>query len=207
MTTLELIKTLLEMGFFIAGIVVCIISIMGLEQLKLLKHDIVTRNQRAAAEKAIEIGDRFTTVCLPLINAWDVWQAKNERSTYSGPYSDFSFEKLSPEQQREAEHIYKVGPWKDTYNALAGVAAAFTHGIADEEVGYHIFGGGFCQTIESIYPMLCIADYISMPSCVPIITLYKIWSPRLKSARLRKEQEKLRGELESGPIVKAIGTK
>ncbi len=154
---IEQIKTLLEIGYYSAGIVICIVSIIGLNQLNLLKHDILIRNQRAAAEKAIEYNVRFTTICIPLINAWDKWRIDNQIPSYSGSIGKFSFDELTIEQKKTTLNRVHSETWTPVFNELGVIADAFLSGVADEKIGFQSFGICYCKTIESMYDTLCFA--------------------------------------------------
>jgi hypothetical protein len=221
--TLEHVKTFLEMGFFVAGIVVCIVSIISLKQLRILQADSLTRNQRAAAEKAIEYGDRYGSKFVPLHNAWHQGQKENKIPSYAGVVGDFSFGSLSKTEQ-ETALLRSDDKWLSAFNELNTITDAFVHGVADEGIGYHSIGWSYCNTVETMYDTICFA-YTALPvkddGKFGISGLYRLWSSRLKASALgakesealetlrsrRREKEELLKELQSSSGINAIGTK
>ena len=64
------IRNLLELLYFISGLITAIAALLGLKQLQLLKTDIRTRNERAAREKAIEFSIRYSDIFVPMTRTW-----------------------------------------------------------------------------------------------------------------------------------------
>jgi hypothetical protein len=147
MTLIEMARPYAELLFFIAGIGLFVISVYGLRQIGLLKEDVRTRNVRAAREKAIEAVSNHTTKFIPEYNQlWRKWREAG-LATYEGPVgTDFNFESLPKGAQAKGVERCKMTLGSDAFNTLETVAAYFTTGVADEEVGFRIIGRTYCAT-------------------------------------------------------------
>jgi hypothetical protein len=179
------IRPWLELLYFLSGIVVAAAVVYGLQQIKLLKRDIRIRNERAAKENAVEYGARylnnFTKLWGPFFDA----HRAAGLSSYKGPIEDFSVGSLK--QNENARKRYELFSWLGSFNELEAISSAFTSGVADEEIGFKIFGRSFCHTVRDDYDLIAISrqspvraqDYWSN-----IVELYTIWAPRLQQAEL-----------------------
>jgi len=94
-------------------------------------------------------------------------------------------------------------------NELLVISAAFTTGVADEEVGFAILGRSFCATIAFEYDLLA---FIRRDEAVhghyeTIVQLYQLWAPRLSKAELEKEKQAIETKIAGmkSNIIKPIG--
>src|SRR5438067_111668 len=147
MDWLTSIRPLLESLFFIAGVAVAIAALVGLQQVRLMKQDIETRNARAAREKAIEQVTRyFDTFCsLHAIFAKECI-AKN-LPWYVGAVGDLSQASLSKSQSAAAMKRFELDSWLVALNELQTIASAFAYAVADEEIGFKAIGRTFCASV------------------------------------------------------------
>jgi hypothetical protein len=201
----ENLRLWFESAYYLSGIAIAIIAGFGLQQIRLLKQDILTRNQRAAREKAIEYSNRYLTAFVPVYDRWTLPRIKAGISSYKGDVGDFSFKSLTPVQQSVAADRF-IG-FSHPMNELLPVAAAFTSGVADETLGFEMIGRTFCTTVASNYDLMCIAhDDKECPHYLQIVTLYRMWAPRIRAAEIERERYKVMSDINSHPGVKAIGT-
>jgi hypothetical protein len=198
----------IELLYFVSGVVVAVCVAIGLKQIRLLKKDIRLRNERAAKEKAIEYASRYLCNYVRLSGVFfDEYRAAG-LEPYPGPVGDFtprSFRGLRIAEM--AQKRFALGSWLPAMNELEAICAAFTSGVADEAAGFKIVGRSFCRTVESDYDLIALSRDIAGSAHAywsNIEQLYKMWSPRLEEAELRKAKERLDGRIAS---VAARGTK
>lgn len=188
------IRTILELAYFISGIIIALVAIYGIQQVRTVKKDLSMRVERAAKEKAIEYSGRYLTIFIPLADAYDRDRAENKIPRYRGPIGDFSPSSVPPEYSRHLKTlILQPRSLLSALNELNHIAAAFAYGVADDGTGFEIIGRTYCAVVADLYPVL--ASLRSEGSCAywePIVKLYRTWSARLSRAEL----ESLRATLD-----------
>lgn len=199
------VKPWLEIAYYLSGVAVAAVAGFGLQQIRLLKRDMLTRNERAAKEKAIEYCHRYLTQFVPAYDEWSDTHIASGLRDYAGAIGDFSLKSLSQTQLPAAEARF-MG-FHTPMNELLAVAAAFTSGVADEKLGFQTIGRTFCTTVRSNYDLFCLAHCAEeCPYYSEIVALYRMWAPRLRAAELEREHSVVLAEIKSHPSVKSIGT-
>ena len=189
--TLEQIRNGLEIAYFLSGIGVAVAAILGLQQLRIMKLDMRTRNERAAKEKAVEFADRYMSIYVPLSSkVYDERKAANLPS-YGGPIGDFTAADLLNLDQKIVRARFALG-WLPALNALESIASAFVTGVADEQTGFSIMGRSFCATVAIQYDIICVCrDDDACRHWESIVSLYCLWSSRLTKAELEAHRARL----------------
>ncbi|NOU54935.1 hypothetical protein HN020_09255 [Brevibacillus borstelensis] len=224
------IKEYLEVAYFISGIVMAGTIVIGIYQIRLLKRDLVIRNQRAAVEKSIEYLDWFASDFMPEYTAFqnqfnDIKKQLNEnakdkpkmqqllkRVTETLEIKDDDFAK-KPDNLNILEDIrLKIllnTNANDLLNQLEYFAAAMMSGLADEELAYKPLSTMYCRVIEEFYLIICVSRGDKHSNLYTnVIGLYKMWKNRLKKDALKGKRFELNEELAKCPDdtkVKAIG--
>ncbi|SRR6266700_1807434 len=193
------LRAILELAYFVSGVLTAGAALFALQQLRLLKFDIKMRIERAAKEKAIEYGSRYLSNYVMLAK-YQVDQTKIFPQ-YCGPapdqHSSFCRKSLDKHGLGNAWKRWDDERWLPALNELQAIASSFVSGVADEEVGFGIFGRSFVRAVETHYDLLCLANdgkpngYFSS-----IIALYKSWRPRLTTEELRAAKEGIEAALE-----------
>jgi hypothetical protein len=192
------IRPYLEVLYFLSGVALAIGLALTYKQLALLKADVLNRSQRAAAERAIEASDLYFGQYISLTKAYFDAKQQNKIKSYKGPVGDFSYTSLPNELKAECIKRLSLREWLPALNRLESIAARFTSGVADESVGFKIFGRTFCATVEDQYDLIALSrreapfGYWSN-----IVELYKTWSPRLTRAELAVARDALDAKLSS----------
>jgi hypothetical protein len=88
--TFETAKALLDAVYDISGIVLAVAAVIGLQQIRVLKKDVKTRNERAAKEKAIEYAGRYLGRYVQLDSEWILKRNAERLPKYEGPVGDFT---------------------------------------------------------------------------------------------------------------------
>jgi len=186
---LTIVRTYLELAYFLSGTIVACAVVAGLRQITLTKRDIKLRSERAAKEKAIEYSLRYLTNYVAADHIFTTNYLREGFSPYQGPIGDFSKDSLPEELQESILRRYKLMTWLDGMNELLAISSAFTSGVADEKTGFGIIGRTFCATVEMHYDLIAfsrskgIHDYFQ-----PIVDLFQLWAPRLSKAELEEQR-------------------
>jgi len=207
-TLLEVLRPYVELLYFVAGIALLFVVAYSLQQLRLLKEDIRTRNVRAEREKAIEAANCYIREFISEYN--QMWRQlqKSGLGTYTGPVrSDFKFDLLPFTVQKRATERFEKMLGYQTFNILEMVAAPFTTGIADEKVGFRIIGRTYCATVADNYDILslCYSDGTA-PYFQNIVQLYRTWGlvSAKKNSKLRDQYYKKRFPVSEKPSSSAF---
>ncbi len=192
MNIINVVRPYAEVLYFIAGVGLLIVASYGLRQLQLLKEDIRTRNVRAAREKAIEAANQYTREFIPTYNQLWLKMRKASLSSYDGPVSDFNFDSLAAPLQEKGLKRCDLNMGSNAFNIMEAIAVYFTSGIADESIGFRIFGRSYCATVGSNYDIisLCHSDK-ACPHYQNIVQLYRTWSARLSKEELKAARSEL----------------
>lgn len=192
-------RDLLEKFSFGSTILLALAALCGLRQLTLFKKDIVIRNTRAAKEQAIRCAEQYAEYS-ELIGEYLKEREKKGLGSYAGPIGDFSKASIPKEAMNECVKRFAIQSHLAPMNLLEIIAATFVSGVADEEMGFKIFGPSFCAALEFNY------DLIAMWRKTPtdndwshIIELYRIWSPRIKRTVLDKKRQEIELQMRSLP--------
>lgn len=201
------VRPMLELIYFLAGILLAAGLVLAYVQLKAVKADSRMRIKRTAAEKAIEAADRYMTTYIPLANTFfSVCQSKN-LPQYESVVGDFSFGSISEDNKSNAALRFAELSWLEALNQLEIVAAILVSGVGDEEVAFPVIGRSFCNTVRSHYDLLA---YCRRPGQTDeyfqnIIKLYAIWHPRRLRNEMGVEKDRLESSLNRLPDRK-MGT-
>jgi len=191
-------KPYLEALYFLAGIL--LIGGLGLtyRQVVLIKKDIRTRNERAAAEKAIEACDRYFCSYVPLNGTFFHDRLKEKIGGYEGPIGDFSLSSIPDNLKDISLKRYALHSWLPMMNQLESISAFFMSGIADECTGFRVIGRTFCGSVESSYDLISISrQEKACPYWANTVDLYQLWRPRLTKAEMEIAKENIEHELSS----------
>src|SRR2546421_637937 len=97
------VRSVLELFYFISGVVTAVAVTVGLIQLRLVKRDYAMRVDRAAKERAIDTVERYVAKFIPAANANTTELQTRKLSRYSGPIGDFSPTSIPIEHQRQTK--------------------------------------------------------------------------------------------------------
>jgi hypothetical protein len=199
------IKNILEIIYYISGIVLCTGVVIGIKQIKvakdefkLLNKDYEVRNKRASIEKSIEYLNMFATEFIPDAGSLNRELKKLNVKQYNGPKNkDFIFcDSCNLGVKYVKDNLiasHKNGA-VSILNKFEFFSAALISGLADEELAFKPLAKLFCDFLEGIlYIPLCYArkDDKLASSYSYTVKLYQIWKPRLEKEQLEKSMSKL----------------
>lgn len=203
-------RDILEILYFISGIVVALAALVALYQIVLTKRVSQVNAKRAAFALAAEQCRYYLTQVIPLLDALD--KKMDEMGVKSFGTTDIHIEKdgvrfsvkIKKQTEKQIEDLAR--PTLDAYNALEAFSVNFTTGVAAESVAFSSVGCTFCSSIEKLLPEL--VPLSESGYFQNAVRLFVLWYPRLKKREL--EQKKLLLERECEKIsevrIKAIGT-
>jgi hypothetical protein len=188
MSFIECLKYYAELGYFIAGIVLAAAAIYGLKQIRLTKTDIEERKKRAAMEKAMEYYELYESKFTPLINEFDY--ECSEKGLDIGGYKQLEqFDKsgINPSLTQRRNMILS---WFPAFNVLETIATAFVIGLADENIGYSLFGPSFVRQVYRIHDIIVSnLKFQEFPRWMEMtIKLYLKWAPKYQKEYSPNEQ-------------------
>ncbi len=190
------LRPLLEVLSFVATIALTVGLAVAFKQLSLLREESIARSKRVAADKAIEASDMYLMSYVPLSRKFYDDKVSNKLSGFDGEHGDFSFASLAPDARKLGLERFKLRSWLPAMNCLESIAARFTTGVADEKVGFSIIGRTFCETVEDNYDLVAMCrmgEPIGYWS--NIVSLYRVWRPRISEAELIHVRKELDGQL------------
>ena len=186
----------LEALYFLAGVVVAGGVLVGMRQLRLLKQDIVSRSDRAAKEKAIEMSFRMADLFAASIRGQNQLGELGYPSIWEGKVGDFTPSSLPDGHLKVAERRYMSGIPLRYLNPMEAVAASFVNGIAEEKLAFPMCGAPFCAFVSVEYDMFCFArQHSDSAPFSNTIKLYRTWSNRLSKEQLEAAKEGLEASL------------
>jgi len=198
-------RPILELLYFVAGILLTIGLGFTYLQLRMLKHDLNTKNVRSAREKALEACDRYFDRYVPLTNKY--LEDRGNLPTYEGPIGDFSDASIPATFRDFAKERFKIYSWVAAINQLEFIAAHFCSEVADEQAAFPIIGRSYVRTVELHYDLLALShSNKASPYYHSIIELYSIWKTRLQSAELNQKKSEISKDISNLPVSKSIST-
>ncbi len=190
------VKSYLEALYFLAGILLAGGLGFTYHQVFLIKKDIRIRNERAAAEKAIEACDRYFCSYTNLNGAFFRDRIKAKIGKYEGPIGDFSSESIPKDLKEASAKRFSLTSWLPMMNQLESISAYFMSGVADEKVGFGVIGRTFCGAVENSYDLIAICRREKVcPYWANTVDLYHLWRPRLTKAEMDMARRALEEEL------------
>jgi len=168
----------------------------GLQQIKLLKADIITRNTRQAVEKSIEYMDKFANKLIPLQSEYHIFLKEKGISKSIGPV-DFTEKKELISLKPEILKIKLSYPNLNNYvNELELLAAAINSGLADKDLAFQPMGRAFCKMVEQVYDIICLSRSRNKTNMYAnISTLYTSWKELINQNDLICEKNEIEKSL------------
>ncbi len=213
------VRDVLEVLYFVAGIVIACAAVAALWQIKVAKDDIRTRSRREATELAAKQCGVLSEKLIPAATALrKQLEAKNLAVKFA--LNDARFVPGSLAAKPEVTEAWLgqmttamlIAPVIKHLNDLEAFAMYFASGAADEELAYTVAAATFCFEIESYAPVLIRLKALGPPrgsgQFANVCTLYKLWSERLAkdSAMVAAMKAGLTVTDETGARIPPIGT-
>lgn len=177
------IKPYLEVLYYISSSILVVTVIIGILQVKLLKKDIKTRNNRLSIEKSVEYMDRFVTKIIPQYKDYEFKLNNNEIPKYTGNYDiNFTYNNKSLNIDILKFDLKADNGGFSLANELELFSSVILSGLANENILYNPLGRTFCRAVESVYDIICFCRMDSQNELfMNTMQLYIKWINKLKS--------------------------
>lgn len=187
-------KDVLETLYFIAGIFMILTVVIAIRQLKMIQKDMNIREDRATAEKSLEVLNDFAKNVIPDINDYQARLSAEEANfttndKYLNREFNVNFNKFDKEALAEVDVRIELGVGK-ILNYLEAMSVSINYGIAKEEVVYDPLSEAFCSFIRSEYLVISLFRSQGVPY-KHIVKLYKKWDKKKKLEDISKRERAL----------------
>lgn len=190
------LRSILEAGYFLAGIVIAVFAGLGLKQISLTKKIATTSAKREALKFAAERCQYYSNNCVP---AHTRVHQEHERLklTFLKTPLQFSIDtQTNNKVVRKRIHFstFDMRAYVAQYDKMRGVIVAccnemegfaipFAAKVADDELGFQETAGSFCLMVEQMIGMIAVlrttgARYEST------LTVYERWKSRIVAENL-----------------------
>jgi uncharacterized integral membrane protein len=184
----SIVNSLLELLYFVSGILLLVGLFIGYNQLKTANEDIKIRNERLGVEKSLDYLSFFAHTLVPKMSEYVSSAPKGESlqfGTWDPKETDYKLEIKNLEDSVQLEAYVSLLSKQergvnDIFNHLEFFSAGVVHGLADEEVVYNPISKMFCRFVEREIIYLSTARSEGTPFA-NVTFLYKKWSLRLEN--------------------------
>jgi len=174
--------------YYVSCMIIAVAATIGIWQLFIMKHDIKTRNRRAAMENSIKLIERFNDKFVKVSDEFYKSEKKENMPEYKG-----TIEKLPAIDIDVLLKRLKISgnlQFHKYINELEIIAAGILSGLSDEGFAFKIIGKSYCHSVARYYDMFkAWRDYQGECGC--IMELFDIWNKRLKKEELILKKKKL----------------
>lgn len=183
-----IIKEGLEVLYYIASIGLFAGIILATKQLKVMKTDFSSRNQRASVEKSIEYLNWYATSFLPdTLKSKELLKNKKILTFESVKNKSFIYDENC---KRDDQVITSINEKIDAgivelTNQLEFFSAAMMSGLADEQLAFNPLASTFCSFVD-VYCEMRNEDKEML--FTHTTELYNMWEERLRTIELSKKK-------------------
>lgn len=206
----QIVRAILELLYFAAGVVIAVAAIWGLKQLKLTKEIFRTNTRRESLRFAAERCQYFAEQTVP---AWTRMYAEYKRLnlTFLTKPSDWKIEdgeivKHNFDPRLLATEMAALDVSIVNFlNSVEAFAIPFVAGVADEDLGFQETAMAFCQVVRLTVPAFFHQRSVGAGRYESTIKLFALWNKRLVANALvpaKKHMDNLAKQMEE--ITKAV---
>lgn len=211
-TWFVVLRSILEVLYFIAGIAIAGLAYRGLEQLRITKQIASTNAKREAIKLAVEqcryFAEKILQERLSFVNSY-----KELRLTFLSPdptfiIKDGEITELNFNAQAMIKEINSINiVYVGLMNALEAFAIPFVARVADDELGYTETAYAFLEVARPCMPGIDLLRKTNSGKFESILKLYETWNKRVDAEKmvpaLKHMQEAIAAAEKSK--IKAIG--
>ena len=177
--------------YYVSCMVIAAAAAIGIWQLFIMKHDIKTRNRRAAMENSIKLIERYHEKFTKVADEFYYNAKKENMPQYKGTV--YELPEINIDVLKKRSEILVKLKFHRYINGLEIIAAGILSGLSDEDFVFKIIGSSYCDSVATYYDIFkALRDYKGEGGC--IMELFDIWSKRLKKEKLILEKKKLSGK-------------
>ena len=185
-------KDMLEIFYYLAGILMLISVILTLIQLNSAKKRLLKQENRSSKEKSLEILNAFSTIIIPAINKYKFTVRNENFPVVSDLFNEYfivdmgtlSKEHLAIETTKQLNGLMGI------LNHLEYVSLIINLDLAEEEIVYETISTVYCNFIRDEYLSLSISRANDIPF-TNVVNLYSQWNKKKKLHKINKAQAEL----------------
>ncbi|RED54782.1 hypothetical protein [Cohnella lupini] len=188
----------LEALYFVASIGLAASLFIGMQQIKLVKKDMIDRSRRSAAEKSLEYLDRYATRILPAMQEYNKKfkaEVPNPIDTSAYYNDDFNYPLDLLEKSLIAEFIVKQNCGiSQLLNELESFSVAINEGVVVDEIMFTPISRTLCNFIKEEHLYFSVIRNIGSPF-KNLIDLYFRWSERIEVNNLELQKMEVENKI------------
>jgi hypothetical protein len=208
----QLIRTILEILYFLCAPIIAFAAVIGLRQLNILKEVSRISAKRESYRLAAEQCKYFAEIIIPLLV-----QIKNEISKNGINYfnqvkiiinSDSVSCDLHAIDSNEIDKVIKlVNLIRECSNRMEAFALFIISGVADEQISFMTVGKSFCDCSRILIPFIFLV-HKSLDNIEPIIKLFRLWNNKIEKQHLVNEKVEIEHRINKIQVksIQPIGT-
>ena len=208
----QLIRTILEILYFLCAPIIAIAAIYGLRQLKISKEVAMISAKRESYKLAAEQCKYYAETLIPILRMVKdkfekekiLFVTESELIIDSKGFS-CKIKSVSKEQIQRLNSI--AVEVTDCQNKLEALSLFFISGLADETIGYRSIGEDLCESAKP-FIVATFLEHRGPDKSSPINALYILWCSRGKKQKLAEKKADIDAQLRSieNKTIRAIGT-
>lgn len=201
----------LEALYFLSGIGLLIVAVIGLGQLKIARENAKMSAKRESLKLANDQINYYLTEVIRLANVLDFEITKHNIKFFANAVATIKGDSITIKLNSDKEEIQKLRiiakPLVDTLNAMESFATYFTSKLADEKIAFKAVGKTYCDEVKMLLPNL-IAFHTPNGYHKNVLELFLIWNERFEKEKLLEEKEDIEKKLLSvdNKTIKPLGT-
>ncbi|NJJ38391.1 hypothetical protein [Paenibacillus apii] len=188
--------------------VVLIVSIIGLNQLKIAKNNARMNAKRESYKLAAEQCNNYLTHIIPKINEIHEYMRENNIKSLGDATVENKGDtitissSLNKELQGQDIFISKI---VGTLNSIEAFSLFFASGVSEEAVAFSSIGHTYCRNVKKLLPIVALAEGKGYKS---ILIIYNMWNERLKHEEALRNKRLADSELDNIRVtsIKSLGT-
>jgi hypothetical protein len=197
------IRSVLEIAYFVSGIIIAVAALYGLKQISLTKKIWERNAKRENVKLAIETCRYFAHDAVPALTA-EAQDYQRQRLTFSAVKRQFNIangELTCPNFDAAfvAQQTRQFDSAIAYLNIIEGFAIPFTAGVADDEIGFRETAPSFCAGILLNLPVLMSIKLQQGVKFQSSLILFERWYRRLVAEAVASSLKQLQD------IQKAMG--
>jgi len=183
----------LETAYYISGIILTVISAIGLFQLVIIKHESTIKFRRQSLDIAIKIVERYLTNYVKISDAFDKECKILKIPPYLGTIKDLPIIDKGILTLRVNSSL----EWHKIFNELEIISVSVLSGTSDDDFVFKSIGRSFCTGVARNYDILKSIRSWSVPCPYydNLWELFYIWRAKLLKIELKHQKNKTEDEL------------
>jgi hypothetical protein len=209
--TMETIKLILELSYYVSAIALVIIAAFGLKQISVAKETRKISSKREAFNIAANQCNQYLDKIIPEINKLDQVIKDNDLKYFTKSKADIENGEIKLTSYLDGDALNKaidtgINEIMSVTNLLEGFSLYFVSGVASEQVAFNTVGRTFVHSVKSYLPYY--VPFSQNGAYSHTLSLFLNWNNRIESEKLQKEKAKIESKLKGSKStsIRPIGT-